>query len=291
MKHRILVPLDILDDTHPALEKARLSFPDAEVFLLHVVTLPIISSPLATAGGSYAASHAVTEVESRLVPEAREALSKLGQGEVISSGEPASEILRYARSGRFDFILMGTAGRKGLERLFLGSVAEAVIRESPIPVITLRAVKDHSPQPTPVQRVLVMHDFSPAADRAMAFVADHFPEAQIDVLHAAAPGLLEGRAPLTNSGLSHALLAENRQSWLGRIKRRLGKRGGGEIVEGDPITLALERADTGRYDLLAVGTSSRGTLDRLLFGSVAQGIVRGAEVPVLTVSEVGENEA
>ena len=63
---------------------------------------------------------------------------------VEQSNEPASEILRYAESANIDLIVMGTHGRTGLGRLVLGSVAEAVVRAAPCPVLTVHsAIHDH----------------------------------------------------------------------------------------------------------------------------------------------------
>ena len=54
-------------------------------------------------------------------------------------GLPADEILRAARRARADLVVMGTHGRSGVSRLFMGSVAERVVRESRLPVLTVRA--------------------------------------------------------------------------------------------------------------------------------------------------------
>jgi len=53
-------------------------------------------------------------------------------------GVPASEIVRIAHEGQYDFIVMGTHGRTGLAHVLLGSVAEAVIRRAPSAVVTVR---------------------------------------------------------------------------------------------------------------------------------------------------------
>jgi nucleotide-binding universal stress UspA family protein len=58
-------------------------------------------------------------------------------GEVLS-GPPAAEILEYARDLAADLIAMGTRGRPTLKRLMTGSVAEAVLREAPCPVLIVR---------------------------------------------------------------------------------------------------------------------------------------------------------
>jgi nucleotide-binding universal stress UspA family protein len=59
------------------------------------------------------------------------------------------------------------------------------------------------------------------------------------------------------------------------------------VAEGDPARVILERAASGRYDLVAVGTHGRTGLDQLLVGSIAEKIVRAAACPVLTVRSAG----
>ncbi|MCI0617152.1 universal stress protein, partial [bacterium] len=56
-------------------------------------------------------------------------------------GDPAEEILNYAAKNNCGFIVMGTHGRKGLERTLLGSVTAVVASKSEIPVITVSPVK------------------------------------------------------------------------------------------------------------------------------------------------------
>lgn len=52
-------------------------------------------------------------------------------------GDAAEEILNYTRSEGIDLIIMGTHGRKGLEKIVFGSVAERVVQKSPVPVLTI----------------------------------------------------------------------------------------------------------------------------------------------------------
>jgi nucleotide-binding universal stress UspA family protein len=58
---------------------------------------------------------------------------------MLRSGAPWQQTLEVAREIGADLIVMGTHGRSGLAHAFLGSVAEKVVRMSPIPVLTLRA--------------------------------------------------------------------------------------------------------------------------------------------------------
>jgi len=51
-------------------------------------------------------------------------------------GSPAEEILKYADDQGIDLIIMGTHGRKGLERTLMGSVADHVIKRANVPVLT-----------------------------------------------------------------------------------------------------------------------------------------------------------
>jgi len=52
-------------------------------------------------------------------------------------GDAAEEILNYIRSAKIDLVIIGTHGRKGLERIFFGSVAVRVIKMSPTPVLSV----------------------------------------------------------------------------------------------------------------------------------------------------------
>jgi nucleotide-binding universal stress UspA family protein len=56
----------------------------------------------------------------------------------IAVGKSHEEIIRHANKIGADLILMGTAGRAGIEKMLMGSTAEKVVRSSPIPVLTVR---------------------------------------------------------------------------------------------------------------------------------------------------------
>ena len=56
---------------------------------------------------------------------------------VVVTGDPAEEILEMASASEADMIIMGTHGRKGIERILFGSVAEQVVKSASIPVLTI----------------------------------------------------------------------------------------------------------------------------------------------------------
>ncbi|WP_102128498.1 universal stress protein [Deinococcus planocerae] len=277
MIKRVLVPLETVDAAHPALRAAQANFPEARVCPLHV--LPV---------GPTGAEFVLAAVPARAYEEARTRLNALGGGELLSGGDPAGEILRRAGSGIIDLIVMGTGGKRGLPRLLLGSVAERVVRESPVPVLTVRTGEPGMGGSfAGFRRLLVLTDFSPAAHRAHDFAREAFPAAQMEVLHVVSAGSLQTPVPLTPAGraVNAAALVARNQEWRREARHRLRELGGGELVEGDPADVALGRAWSGKYDALVLGTAAKTGLERLLFGSVAGRVVRESPIPVLTAGE------
>ncbi len=60
---------------------------------------------------------------------------------VVLKGIPYEEVIKFAEKQKIDMIVMGTYGRKGLERFLFGSTAERVVRRAPCPVMTVRVSK------------------------------------------------------------------------------------------------------------------------------------------------------
>ncbi len=57
---------------------------------------------------------------------------------VLLEGHPADELIRYAEEEGMDIVVMGTLGKTGLDRLFLGSVAGNMVRNSKVPVMVVK---------------------------------------------------------------------------------------------------------------------------------------------------------
>jgi nucleotide-binding universal stress UspA family protein len=94
--------------------------------------LPLESTMEAVSQGLREEGQAALDGVSRLVPDA------VPVERVSVDGSPAREIVDYATESGVDLIVMGTHGRSGVDRLLLGSVAERVVRRSPVPVLTVR---------------------------------------------------------------------------------------------------------------------------------------------------------
>jgi nucleotide-binding universal stress UspA family protein len=135
----ILVPTDFEDASLHALATARalaerLGF---EVVLMHTYTIPVVVYP----GFEPIMAPGFPE---EVATTARTALDKLaaeqgGLRTMLRAGNPAMEILKAIEETKPELVAMGTHGRKGLSHLLLGSVAETVVRSSPVPVLTVHA--------------------------------------------------------------------------------------------------------------------------------------------------------
>ena len=60
----------------------------------------------------------------------------------VESGVPHAELLEYAEAADVDLIVMGTHGRTGIDHYLIGSIAERVVRQSPVPVLTVRITEE-----------------------------------------------------------------------------------------------------------------------------------------------------
>ncbi|MDC0741406.1 universal stress protein [Polyangium mundeleinium] len=140
--HKILVPIDFEETSEHALEHAieLATKLGAAVTVVHVYSLIVYSFP----DGSYLPASEVAEsvrqaAQRRLdtAIEARRARGVRLDG-VLREGRSADEICKTAAEISADLIVMGTHGRSAIGRALLGSVATAVLRQAPVPVMTIR---------------------------------------------------------------------------------------------------------------------------------------------------------
>jgi len=142
---RILVPVDFSPSSDHALDfaVALAAALDATVFLLNVIAVPTFGiEEIGIALTSSVMADLVRTNQAAVddLVEARKDRAKLAAG-MLRTGDPRDTIVQVAHEIGADLIVMGTHGRRGLTRALLGSVAEAIVRTSPIPVVTLRLVK------------------------------------------------------------------------------------------------------------------------------------------------------
>lgn len=146
MFEEILIPID---GSEPAKKAARKGVElaaehDASVHVMYVV------EPIPLGGfsaGPEPASAGHSEILEEQKSEAQDAIDTIvelceNEGldvvEAIEYGDPDEAIIEYVETQGVDGIAMGTHGRSGAERVVIGSVAEKVVRKSPVPVVTIR---------------------------------------------------------------------------------------------------------------------------------------------------------
>lgn len=139
---KVCCPTDLSEASRPALVQAAgiTHACRGELLIVYVKRGPGSSRAEALLAPPPRAAAADGDDDARLAAWVAEA-ERLAPGTVTSvelGGDPADEIVRFAREFGCDLIVMGTHGRTGLGHLALGSVAEAVIRRSPCPVLVVR---------------------------------------------------------------------------------------------------------------------------------------------------------
>jgi nucleotide-binding universal stress UspA family protein len=136
----ILVPTDFSELCQPALELAceLCKGYGARLLLLHVLRPQVMALGGTQALPPIPDDAAQREATAKL-QAARPALGAILVERMVREGNEAEVILRVAQEVPCDLIVMGTHGRSGLGRLLVGSVAEAVLRKAPCPVLTVKA--------------------------------------------------------------------------------------------------------------------------------------------------------
>ncbi len=212
-----------------------------------------------------------------------------------SSRNVIESIVNMASKEHCDLIVMGTHGREGIPRLIQGSVAEGVLRNTPLPVMLVH----HTPHPfEPLfHRILVAVDGDEISDTALQHATELAQglKATLDVLHvipdAAAISKSFGGASqdvqrFVNEAEieSHEMIAhvwsQIRSSGVepNRIEVFETHSNGAKIHEA-----ILRHAKQRKIDLIVMGTHTRTGLARLVMGSVAEGVVHHSGFPVLLV--------
>jgi nucleotide-binding universal stress UspA family protein len=298
---RILCPVDFSEHSRRALDHALAiaKWYDSAVTVLHVSPLMPVAA--------YAPMSGMPPYVG-LTADARHALMRSleefaagGQASVpvefeIAEGHAAAVILARAGEISADLLVLGTHGRSGFERWVLGSVTEKVLRKALCPVLTVPTRVTHAAaEPVVLRHIVCAVDFSECSMHALDYAISLAEEAHasLTVVHVIelppdiprevhetvmlgprdrreyiALAEEEGRARLTDA-------VPDRVRALLTVDTALGA--------GTPYREILRVAAEHSADLIAVGVHGRGAIDRMLFGSTTQHLVRQAACPVLTI--------
>jgi nucleotide-binding universal stress UspA family protein len=289
-KTRVLVPVDLSPLGEAILPYVRHGIEAPYVVLLHVVP----GSTDAEAEADTASWERLREAGGRAFGESLEMVKP-----VVRGGKPAPTITAVAREHGVDLIALTTHGRTGFDRLVLGSVAEAVIRSAPVPVLALRAEKPGAPGPAPKEeaegseaggtaaspeawpslfdRVLIPHDGSANARRALDALArfDVNRTSKVTIL-----GVADGQLGADTVAHEVLQLKERLFAFADEV-RRAGFHAHTIVEAGAPALRILEHAESLPASLVAMATHGRTGPSRWLLGSVTEKVLRATAHPLL----------
>ncbi len=183
-----------------------------------------------------------------------------------------------------DLIVLGTHGRRGLNRVFAGSVAEKIVRKANCAVMTSREFEGERPSHE-MKRILVPVDFSVYGHAAMDFAN------QIALSSGAVMTIVyvDDSDTSATQQFPHGRLEwsdQQKDLWdqLRQYKPLSDKiEFTHKLFKGDPSQEICSYANEHHYDLIVLGTHGRTGLRRALVGSVAEQVVRHANCPVISV--------
>lgn len=222
------------------------------------------------------------------------------EGYIATAPNVVDGILHSVQKLNPTLLVMGTQGREGLSRLLEGSVAEGVLKRCPVPVMLLR--QRTAADMRGLEHVLVAVDREPGCEVALeaAVRLCQRTGARLTLLHVLvgisdAFRAVYGGHPAPDAQRQFAEWRNRATQVLERLKNWAHELDGPSVrletalvetydssVSSLILTYALEHG----VDLLALSTSSKTGLDRLLLGSVAEGVFHRAEIPVLMLGPV-----
>jgi nucleotide-binding universal stress UspA family protein len=228
-------------------------------------------------------------------------LGKPAGSQVVSTllaGPVGDTLAHYVRDSRTELVIMSTHGRGPLQRAWLGSVADYLIRNLEVPVLLVRPSEGASvsARPPSIKRIMVPLDGSSLAEAVLvpAEAVARLLGAEVMLLQVIPPPIANAAPPGPRSMSYHEEIIAIRRSeahdYLRRMAERLEQQGvhartaatfGAGVAE-----MILEMARRNRIDVIAVATSGHGGIRRLALGSIADKLVRAADQPVLVVRPI-----
>jgi nucleotide-binding universal stress UspA family protein len=206
---------------------------------------------------------------------------------VVREGSAPDSILLYAREQKIDLTVMGTHGRRGFDRLMLGSATDRVMREACCPVLAVcqpshesSAGGEKGGRGQHFSRILICTDFSEnselALDYAVSLTAEY--DAELTVFHV----MDKDRNPVRKEDEVMATVAEHLDKLIPAEKRKTLKIRT-VIRSGKPYQRIIEYAQEASTDLITMGVRGAGALDRAVFGSTTYRVIQLGPCPVLAV--------
>jgi nucleotide-binding universal stress UspA family protein len=203
---------------------------------------------------------------------------------VVRSGNATSQVLELLATLDRPLLVMGSHARTGSARMLYGSVTFRLLHGADAPVLVVRRRLPEPARPE-LQRVMVPLDGSVFAEQVLESVLDSLGQQplQIHLLHVIDLARNPPDDPIRKHGLTPYQWAKR---YLPKVAESLQARGQvvtWHIRDGSVPDEIAQEAQDWSTDLIAMSTNSRGGLSRLIYGSVAEKVLREAGVPLLLV--------
>jgi nucleotide-binding universal stress UspA family protein len=205
---------------------------------------------------------------------------------VADVGTAPDCILSFAQAQKTDLIVMGTHGRRGYDRLVLGSVTNRVMRRTPCPVLAVckpphdsMAAGEEPGHVHHLSRILFCTDFSENSERALSYAISATAEydAELTLLHVLedvpSPAKMAEAIATATQQLDKLIPPEGRKTVKIKTVVRIGK----------PYRQIIQLALDTQVDMVVMGVRGRGALDLAVFGSTTYRVLQLGPCPVLAV--------
>jgi len=263
---------------------------DAELTLLHVHALGFtVDLPATSASLEGESRTRILRALEKLAHPWRDRVG--GVNVVVREGDPATEIAAFAEAHRVDLVALGTHGRRGIDRLILGSVAEHVSRLVHCSVLAVHQPPSEGALPSSggLRSILCPLDLSEASEGTLrrALTLAETTRAKVTVMHAVDAWHWEDPWPMArvDDGEARRRLFQSAHERLSRllVASRGAVRVETVITFGRPASEILRVSRLCRADAIVLGAHSRSGMDRFFFGSTAQTVLRGGAGAILLV--------
>jgi len=283
---RILCPVDFSEFSARAYDYAHslARHYEARLFVLHIVRSITIDP-------TFLSSTVLDKVYSQQALDAKAKMAKLVAKQagdpvrselIVQMGFATDSILSFVKQNEIDLVVMGTHGRRGLDRLVTGSTTESILRKSQSPVLAVHeptrsfVSPESADEPVHLRKILCCVDFSEHSPRALeyAFSLGMQYQAEITLLNVLEDGKDTSEQKDRDAASMEQLIPEDARNWASITPL---------VLSGQPYEQIIEHAAEAQTDLIVMGVRGRNAVDLAVFGSTTHRVIQLGPCPVLVV--------
>lgn len=210
----------------------------------------------------------------------------------VLRGKPSEGIIDYVEANRIDLTMMATHGRSGIGRWALGSVADKVIRglSRPVCLIRARGCQSEVHPDCLVGRIFAPLDGSEAGEAALPYIEALALKARVEVVLFQVVPRPERSSEVTWMEI-RKVEERHARIYLHKVQSYLANKGIAVRSQiefgGNPAERIMDISARASAAVIAMSTHGRTGVNRLVFGSVAEKVLRAARTPLLLVRAPG----